>query len=259
MIDIHTHLLPAVDDGANDLKTSLRQLKIMQDAGVKTVFFTPHFIWQHYDFTQNEVLEKIESLKTATSKENINLELLPGREIYLDSRVIEQIKTTKMNLGNSNYTLVETNMTNFPDNLNENLYQLVRSGLKPILAHPERYSNIIRDPALAEDFLHKNVLLQINAGSLLGFYGKQVQQTAWFLVDNGFAHFLASDNHGNSLQYPLPAACDLIRRRIDDHTVDLLTKINPQKIINNEPITYFYLEKIEKKPSGFFSRFFGSF
>ncbi|MCF7794249.1 MAG: exopolysaccharide biosynthesis protein [Candidatus Cloacimonetes bacterium] len=256
MIDIHTHILHSIDDGSQDIETSITHLKLMQEYGVKAVFVTPHFMLQYYDFDQQLVLDKIAELQKAAEKENINIKIIPGREIYLDSSLFEKLKSGKMNMGNSNYILVETNMTNFPADLNQHLYDLVRSGLKPIMAHPERYTNIINDPDSAEDLLHKNVLLQINAGSLIGIYGKNVQKAAWFLVDNGLAHFVASDNHCKELDYTLPAAVEMLKQKIDEHTAELLTEINPRKIIDNEPITYFYLEKVVTKKKGFFSKLF---
>ena len=116
--------------------------------------------------------------------------------------------------------------------------------------------DIISHPDLAEELLYKNVYLQINAGSLFGNYGKSVQKTAWFLVENGFAHFLASDDHCHRPEYVLPEAWKMISRNIDDHTAKLLTEINPQKMIDNQSIEFFYVTKIVEEKTGFFSKLF---
>jgi len=105
---------------------------------------------------------------------------------------------------------------------------------------------------MAEDFMYRNVYLQVNAGSILGLYGSKIEKTVWQLIKSGFVHFLASDNHCRIDEYILPAAIEAIRDKIDDYTADLLTQVNPQKMLNNEKIEYFYLkeQKVEKK--GFF-------
>ncbi len=256
MIDIHTHILHAVDDGSVDLATSIQHLKLMQENSVNTIFLTPHFMRQNYDLRQSIIEDRFQELQQEMDKEEIRIKIILGREVYLDRDIPQEIQNISLMMGNSDYLLVETNMTNFPTDLNEILYHLVRMGKKPIMAHPERYTDIINNHSLAEDLLHHNVYLQINAGSLLGSYGKSVQKTAWFLIDNGFAHFVASDNHCNQPEYTLPAAVELIRKNVDDHTAELLTKINPEKVMNNEPITYFYLERVVQENKGFFSRLF---
>jgi protein-tyrosine phosphatase len=109
-------------------------------------------------------------------------------------------------------------------------------------------------PEIAEDFLHRNVYLQINAGSILGLYGNKIAKTAWYLVDNGFAHFIASDNHCKIDEYLLPAALEAIRDNIDDYTANLLSQKNPEKMLNDEKIKYFYLEKQPVEKSGFLKK-----
>lgn len=256
MIDIHTHILPGVDDGSPDLETSIQHLKMMQNNGVECVFLTSHYMRQYYEIDHQLYKTRFDELQQAVRTENIEIKLIPGREIYLDSSIFPDVDAEILNMGTSDYVLVETNMTSFPSDLNEILYNLVRKGKNPIMAHPERYANIINDPAAAEELLHKNILMQINSGSVLGRYGKNVQKAAWYLIDNGFAHFLASDNHCRELEYDLPEAVEKIKTNIDEYVIELLTEVNPQRILNNEPIPHFYLEKEIPEKKGFFSRFF---
>lgn len=256
MIDIHTHILPACDDGSPDIETSIEFIKKMTDAGVTSIVLTPHFIRNSYHNTSDIIENKFELLQKAIKAENIDIDLYTGPEVYLDIYSKDTIISENFTINNTKYVLVETNLTGFPNNLFEILYELVNSGLYPILAHPERYSNIINDPGSAEEFIYKNIYLQLNAGSILGHYGKKIQKAAWFLIENGFVHFLASDCHCRNSEYSLPKAIDVIRKHIDDYTVRLLTEINPSKMLNNEKIEFFYLDKIENKSKGFFSRFF---
>jgi len=256
MIDIHTHIMPAVDDGSPAEDISLKHLGMMAAAGVTDVVLTPHFIRAGYRPPHTDRLAKQAALQKGCQAAGLSLTLHPGAEVYLDSKSLQEINEHKLNINQTSYVLVETAMSTFPSDLYEILYQLVKAGYRPILAHPERYQTVISDPELARDFMHRNVYLQINAGSLLGHYGKRSQQAAWYLLEHGYAHFLASDNHCHRDDYPLAKGCELITRRIDDHLPRMLTEINPRKMLNNEPIPYFYLEQTSGGSENFFQRFF---
>ncbi len=251
MIDIHTHILHNCDDGSDSLELSIEQITNMIDKGITDVVLTPHYM-NIYVETDAKIIDKqFEKLLEATADLKINLH--KGGEIFLNPGVEEKIDK-ELCIGDTSYILVETNMGEFTPDIYEILYKLVRKGLRPILAHPERYNYIMNDPEMAEDFLHRNVYLQVNAGSVLGLYGTKIAKAAWYLINNGFVHFIASDNHCKIDEYILPAAIEAIRENIDDYTAELLSQINPQKMLNNEKIKYFYLKKqpIEKK--GFFEK-----
>jgi len=256
MIDIHTHILNGVDDGSKDLQTSLQHLRLMQEIGVTGVFLTPHFMRNMFDGNPDTIREEFQKLKKEVEKEKIEIELYPGFEIFLEPGIHKKILDQQLSLNGTKYILVETNMSGFTADLPQILYDLVRNGWKPILAHPERYADIINDPAVAEELIHKNIYMQINAGSLLGHYSRPIQDTAWFLVRQGFAHFIASDNHCKEPAYFLDIALNEIRNNIDEYTANLLSIENPQKILKNEPIEYFYVKEIREKKKGFFSRLF---
>ena len=251
MIDIHTHILHNCDDGSNSLELSIKQITNMIDKGVTDIVLTPHYMNSYVQTDAKIINKQFKELLTATSDLEINLH--KGGEIFLNPGIVDKIDE-KLCIGNTSYVLVETNMGEFTQEIYEILFQLVRNGFKPILAHPERYNYIMNKPEMAEDFLHRNVYLQINAGSILGLYGNRIAKTAWYLIDNGFAHFIASDNHCKTDEYILPAAIEAIRDNIDDHTADLLSQKNPEKMLNNEKIKYFYLEKQPVEKSGFFRK-----
>ena len=251
MIDIHTHILHNCDDGSDCLELSIEHITNMIDKGVTDIVLTPHYM-NSYVQTDAKVIDKqFKKLSEATADLKINL--YKGGEIFLNPGVEDKIDK-ELCIGDTSYILVETNMSEFTPDIYEILFQLVRRGLRPILAHPERYNYIMNEPDIAEDFLHRNVYLQVNAGSILGFYGHKIAKTAWYLINNGFAHFIASDNHCKIDEYILPAAIEAIRDNIDDYTAELLTKINPQKMLNNEKIKHFYLEKQKIEKKGFFEK-----
>ncbi|MDY6914688.1 MAG: CpsB/CapC family capsule biosynthesis tyrosine phosphatase [Candidatus Cloacimonadota bacterium] len=247
MIDLHTHILPAIDDGSADMQTSISFLKKMADCGITDVVCTSHYIRHQFHNTYAVRKEKFDLLKNEAYKQNIQTNLHLAAEVYLETEILQDIKQEKMNIDDTNYILVETDFTGFPPNLKELLYQLVKEGYNPILAHPERYSNLKKNPELAEEFMHRNVLLQLNAASLLGGYGRASAKAAWKMLEMGFCHFIASDCHCRSGEYQLPAAADLITRKLDNYTAQLITVENPQKVLDNKKIDMFYLENVEIK------------
>jgi len=258
MIDIHTHILPDLDDGSSDISITLEHLKMMSGFGVTSVFFTPHYMPNFYDTCNKTIQEKLNEVQLKIDEEKIPIQLLTGAELLLESNSIALVREENLTMGESKYVLVESNMSGFAADFNDNLFKLLRSGYKPILAHPERYLDIQRKPEMVEDLMHRNVYMQINAGSLLGHYGKQAKKIAWYLLHQGWAHFLASDNHCRFDKYPLEKAVRMVSHKIDDYTSKLLTEVNPQKIIDNENINMFYLESSAKKET-FISRLRNSF
>jgi len=251
MIDIHTHILHKCDDGSTSLDLSVSQIRNMIKNGITNIVLTPHYL-NSYVETESEIIDKRFEELTNEIKD-LQVKVHKGAEVFLNPGVDEKIDQGKC-IGDSSYILVETNMTEFTPDIYETLFKLVQNGYKPILAHPERYNYVTNDPSIAEDFLHRNVYLQINAGSILGFYGARTQKVAWELIDRGFAHFIASDNHCRNDHYILPDAVKEIRNNIDDYTADLLSKHNPQKVLNNEDIKYFYLKKQPEEKHGFFEK-----
>jgi protein-tyrosine phosphatase len=241
IIDIHTHILAGIDDGSDSIEASINQLKIMADCGVTDVICTPHFITNFYENGLNKRTHAAQKLSKAMEKAKVSIRIHLGAEVLLDSKSLENIKVEKLNIQGTDYVLVESEMSAFPADFTEILYYLVKAGYKPILAHPERYNEVKKNPNIIEEFLHRNVLMQINSGSLFGDYGKEAEKAAWHLLHNGWAHFLASDNHCRKDDYNLILARDLIKTKIDTYTAELLTINNPKKLLNNERIEIFYL------------------
>ncbi|MDD3050820.1 MAG: exopolysaccharide biosynthesis protein [Candidatus Cloacimonetes bacterium] len=237
MIDIHTHILPEVDDGSKNLETSLAELEMMEKAGTTDVIATPHFFQDDNHCNLELVKQSYNSLVTNAKKRKINLNIHLAAEVYLNDEIKKNTTNIPFISGTS-YTLVESSMQGFPRGFYDLAYLLLRNGRRLILAHPERYVAVIRNPDIVEDFIHKDILLQINAGSLLGVYGNSIKNTAWKLLKKGFAHFMASDTHCNGHEYYLGHARELVAKEISREYSELLTFTNPQLMLNNNRIDF---------------------
>jgi protein-tyrosine phosphatase len=246
MIDLHTHLLVGLDDGAKDFEHALGTLERMIADGVTDAVVTPHFIRGSYETSRSTIDAKLAELREAAAEKQLQINLHPGAEILISPDTVKDVTTQQLVLANGSFVLVECEINSIPPNLLDVLYKLNVKGYRPILAHPERYSPYAEHPSQIEDLVHRNTYLQINAQSLLGGYGRRVAHVAWKLVEDGLAHFVASDTHCHGDNYPLKAAADAITERIDRHTADLLTTINPAKLLAGEEIEYTYVRLIRE-------------
>ncbi|MBN2460186.1 MAG: capsular biosynthesis protein [Candidatus Cloacimonetes bacterium] len=249
MIDIHTHLLPGCDDGSPNLETSISHLRDISTSSVREVILTPHYFPGIY----NQDLQALQNIFLDLKKElitnDINLGLHLGAEVYLEHLDCEDMPLQKLVIQGTDYILFETNMGKLPPKLKSILYKMLRMGFKPIMAHPERYAYIFNNPENAEDFIHLSIYLQINAGSLLGLYGKKIAKAAWILLNKGYAHFIASDDHASKDNYSLALAEHPVRSRIDNYTWELLTDANPRLMLANQKIDFFYVKNITERKS----------
>jgi len=251
MIDIHSHLLPGVDDGSNEISESLEQLRLIAAQGVNKIYLTPHFMQHIYTNSRATTEPVMAKLRAAVQKAAIDIELELGAEFFLGDPAAEIVKRNCLTLGNSDYVLTETMMQQMPADFLENIYDLQKAGYKVILAHPERYQDIIRQPEIVEELLHRDILMQVNAGSFLGFYGNYVQKTAYYLLEHGYLHFIASDNHGNQANCFQKVVFQMISENYSPAIAQLLLQENPAAISSNEKINIFNRWRLPKPPKNF--------
>ena len=159
MIDIHTHLLPNIDDGSKDLEDSLKQLTRMAEGGIKTVYLTSHFFRGHYQYSRAEYDQRFREVANRAKDAGLSLNLLPGFEIFLQPDSLSDIKEHSLTMGDSPYILIESELNGLPNDFYNNIYPLLRAGYKPILAHAERYVSIMRKPERASNLSQRNICL----------------------------------------------------------------------------------------------------
>lgn len=239
MIDIHNHLLPGIDDGCVDMGCTKSQLRILAEAGVKKIYFTPHYMVPHYHNSRKKIMPLIRKIRAELATEDINIDLEAGAEYFLDVHAAGTVKENDLTLGDTQYVLVETMMQKMSSDFYDNTYDLQKAGYKVILAHPERYMDIIQSPETAEDFIHHDIYLQVNAGSLLGYYGKHIEKTAYYLLNKGLVHFIGSDNHGNHDESFQRVVFEMLKENYSEEIAELLLVRNPEAIGTGEKIELF--------------------
>ena len=238
MIDFHSHILPNIDDGSISIEETFNLIKEAERAGFESVVSTSHYMENYYetDVPEREVWVKaiLENLKT----KNINTNLYLGNEIYFSENIINLLEKRKAStINDTSYVLFELPMNSEPMNLYDIVYEMLQYKLVPILAHPERYSYVQKDPDLIYDLIEKGVLMQANYGSIIGQYGEKAQIIVEKFLENNMIHFLGSDVHRPNTIYPkIPRILEQIADIVGEEKLEELTTTNPKLVLNNKKI-----------------------
>lgn len=240
MIDIHSHIIPNVDDGARSVEETFNILKEAQEAGFTDVILTSHFLLNYYETNAQELIFWKEKLQEVLKKQGTKINLHSGMEIYITNQMEELLENKKiLTLANSRYMLIELPLATNVKYFDYVVYYLEAKGIKPIIAHPERYKCVQKDPDIVEEYIEKGCLIQCNYGSIVNLYGREAEKTIKTLLKKNQVHFLGSDVHRKNGTYLIILdAIKKIRKIIGENKINELTTINPKKILQNEEWQY---------------------
>ncbi len=195
-VDMHSHLIPGIDDGSKALEESVELIKRLKDFGLRKIVTTPHIMSEFYKNTPEIIETGLKELKYTLLREGIDIEVQAAAEYYIDEIFLEKVQNgNKLLTVSENLVLVETGFISKPQMMLEILFTMEMQGYKPILAHPERYQYLIQDKNLLGDLMDRDIYFQINLLSLTGFYSKQIKTFAEMLVDEKKVKFLGTDCH----------------------------------------------------------------
>lgn len=236
MTDIHCHILPGVDDGAEHLEDALTMARLAADCGVRDIIATPHFRGREEALEQlSRISQQLELLNRTLSREHIHLAVHPGAEILCLPETVELAKKGMLpTLGETNYVLCEFFFDAPYEFMDRILEDIAGAGYRIVVAHPERYEAVIRDPRCARHWFHKGYVIQLDKGSVLGAFGGRVQSCARWLLDMGFVHMIASDAHS-----PRRRTTDMtflrswLLERYPEAYMELLLEENPRRLLRN--------------------------
>ncbi|MDQ3394885.1 MAG: capsular biosynthesis protein [Bacteroidota bacterium] len=194
--DLHSHLLPGIDDGVQDMDQAVFAIKQMHQLGYNKFITTPHVMNDFFPNNSRIINEKLKELQDELKFLEIPVQVAAAAEYYLDDYLLYllDLKEEILTFG-QNYILFETSFINEPAYLREALFKMNSQGLKPVLAHPERYLYLHRNMELLEELVEQGVLLQINFLSLSGYYSSESKKFAEKLIDKKLVNFIGSDLH----------------------------------------------------------------
>jgi len=205
--DIHSHILPGIDDGSPDIETSLKLVKGICELGITRTVATPHVIADLYRNTPATISNALEKLKLACTDQQLPIEISAAAEYMLDDYFLRLLRNGEQILRiDKNIILTEQSFASPTSNLNEISFEMVTGGYLPIMAHPERYHFYHSDYDAYSSLKDMGFLLQVNMLSLIGYYGKPVAKAAKYLFEQNMVDLVGTDMHHDrhleALQHP---------------------------------------------------------
>ncbi|MBQ8857708.1 MAG: hypothetical protein IJ024_06145 [Lachnospiraceae bacterium] len=236
IIDIHSHILPGLDDGAKDEKESLEMLRIAAENGITDIIATPHFHYRRGHATPEQIKNAVNKMQGMLNDSGIPVQLHAGNELYYTHEILETVKAgAGLTMAGSDYVLLEFSPETEKRKIQHAVYQFLTEGYYPIIAHMERYAAFQTHPDFIDEILEMGAYYQLNAGSLMGQAGWKTRRFAKSMIKNGMIHFVATDAHDTEKRIPgfSKAETWLLKKYGESETSDYLYR-NPKMILENK-------------------------
>ena len=236
LIDIHSHILPGVDDGAKTLEEALEMCKIAEADGITTIVATPHSMNGLYINQKETVCRKVDEFNSILKKEKIKINILPGLDLHFYPELLFHLKNGKILTLNNHgcYLIVE-----FPEVISPHIesicFNLQIQGVVPIISHPERNYFFRKNPQLLQDFVDRGALVQVTAMSITGEFGIEAEKAVKNLLKKNLVHIIATDAHSIGKRPPLLSPAVKVAAEIvgEEQAQRMVTTI-PERIINQK-------------------------
>lgn len=244
MIDIHSHILPNVDDGSRSFDESIQIIDEAIKCGFDKIISTSHYIQDSFEINEIDRLKKIKKLKKA----NKNIEIFIGSEIYATDNINQLLDDKKASsLNNSRYVLFEIPFYNNVSFFDKMIDDLKRNNYLPIIAHPERYEIVKNNPKIVERWKKRGIYIQSNFNSINGVYGNKSKEIVKLLLKHKLIDFLGSDVHRVGTYKDIKNSIKKLKKITGENYFKEITELNQLKVINNEKIEITDQREIKKK------------
>lgn len=238
MLDLHCHILPAVDDGSGSMQDSIEMALLAQSSGVRGIVATPHanLPAERKNFWSAGMEQHLNELQSRLHELDIHISLYPGQEIFLSAVPVEALRNGSLiGLNHSRYLLVEFDPQEPAQTACRMLQQLCAEGYVPVVAHPERYCFVQEDADAAFKIKETGSLLQLNKSSFKGSFGRRAMYAAHRMLHQRTADFIASDAHSQYLRTPsLAGIHEMICEQYSEEYAALLLEINPARVLADQ-------------------------
>ncbi len=239
MIDLHSHFLYGVDDGPSNLESSVELLKQAEQVGISKILATPHVTEHSSQPDQQRIKEVFNELKKYLAESNLNIEIQLAAEVYYSPEMVRWAYQSWLFIGSKrSYMLFDIPMQLIPPDLPETLFQLGRRKIIPIMAHPERNSEVQKTPHLLTEWIRLGCIMQMDAGSITGDFGRKCLRVSGQLISQGYIHLIASDAHDCEQRnfHLLARARSVVQKKYGLERAQYLFVDNPQQILAGEPL-----------------------
>ncbi len=230
MVDVHSHVLPFVDDGSDSLENSVALVKKLCDDGVKKIILTPHYKIGINEIDKSELFKIFQDFQIEIKNRGFEVELYLGQEVFCNSKIFSLLKEDKVHtINGTKYLLIEFDYFNYIDIL-DYAYNIKAMGYIPVIAHIERYVYLDADTLIG---LHQlGALIQVNASSIIGDYGKKFQKKVFAAIKSGIVNFVATDVH-HGREVLLSSAYKIVSKKFGKNVAENLF-INNAKVFFND-------------------------
>lgn len=239
MLDLHCHILPEVDDGAGSIGEALSMAAVAVKEGIDAIVATPHCLdAKNIDVFVRGVERQRQQLQRVLDAQQMDLDIFLGAEVFMDPSFIKAGGLERLTINATPYILVELPMGEVPLYAEDFIYRLRLMGFIPIIAHPERNLEIMRDPNILYRLVDLGCLCQINTGSITGLFGKRVQRCARVLLTHGMGHVLGTDAHSDGTRGPyMKRAVEQLKSWLDEEQVRRIVGITPYHILEGKMVS----------------------
>lgn len=254
LIDLHSHILPGVDDGAQTIDDSIAMAEKAISQGITHILCTPHHNNGKYTNPANQVIEQVAQLQHELDLRNLQLILLEGQEVRITGTLLEDIAKGEILFTDldDTYILIEFPTGEVPAYAEQLFFNLMSQGHTPVIVHPERNAVFRKDPNLLIPFLEMGVLTQLTAPSIVGVFGKDIQKTAKQMLKHKMLYMVASDAHNlRNRTFYMKEACEMIRKEYGQSKVNEMLQM-AKDLVNGDTVNRPNFERIKEKKKWFF-------
>jgi protein-tyrosine phosphatase len=248
MIDIHSHILPGVDDGAQTIDDAITMARAAVKEGITTIIATPHHKNGSYDNPKQSIITRAAQLNDIMKQHDIPLTVLPGQEVRIHGDLLKNLEANEiMTLAETSYLFIEFPADHVPRYAEQLLFDLQLKGMIPIIVHPERNAEIIEHPERLYQLVKRGALAQLTASSVSGHFGKKIKKFSLQLMEANLAHFIASDAHNTTTRpFRMREAYDVINKEFGMNAVYFFQE-NAELLIRGQAVYREEPERIKKK------------
>lgn len=254
MIDLHCHILPGIDDGAENIEASIAMAEKAISQGITHILCTPHHNNGRYENPKDSVIHSVSLLQSELDKRNLKLTLLEGQEVRITGDLIDEINQNRILFTDldDTYILIEFPTMDIPAYTEQIFFELRALGKIPVIVHPERNAKFREDPNLLIPFLEMGCLAQLTAPSIVGTFGKSIRKTALDMVKYNLVQMVASDAHGvKKRTFYIDEAYKIIEKEFGGKKVIQMKQVT-KDLINGDIINYPIYQEVKKKKFGLF-------
>ena len=249
MIDIHSHILPGLDDGAHDIYDTLEMVSLAAKSGIKAMVATPHcnIPGGYKNYFSDTYVETVKTVREAVHREKLPVNILPGVEVFATENIGSLLQEGKiMPLNQSKYLLMEFAFDEDPKYVKHIVKKVQELGAIPVIAHAERYEFVQQEPNLIYELRKQGIPIQINKGSFQGRFGRRAMKAAYMFLNHNLVSVVASDAHSPYQRTPyMKDVYGELLEHYPKNYLDMIFKENPRRICENEPILGFSAKRIE--------------